>query len=59
MHKIIITLILLLLSNCQSNPYIDTHGIAFLDNKQAKLIVKESNKNDVRKLLGHPSSIGT
>ena len=59
MHKIIIILILLLLSNCQRNPVINTHGVVFLDKKQRNIIINKSNKNDVKKVLGHPSTIGT
>ena len=59
MHKIIFILILLLLSNCQRNPVINTHGVAFLDKKQKQLIIDKTNKNDVNKVLGHPSTIGT
>jgi len=59
MHKIVIIVILLLLSNCQRNPIIDTHGIAFLDKKQKQLIIDKTNKNDVKKALGHPSTIAT
>jgi outer membrane protein assembly factor BamE (lipoprotein component of BamABCDE complex) len=57
MHKIIIILIFLLLSNCHRNPVINTHGVPFLEIKQKNLIVKESNKNDVKKILGHPSTV--
>ena len=56
MHKIII-IIFLLLSNCQRNPVINTHGVPFLDIKQKNLIIKETNKNDVKKILGHPSTV--
>ena len=59
MHKIIIIVILLLLSNCQRNPIIDTHGVAFLDKKQKNLIIDKTNKNDVKKFLGHPSTVAT
>jgi len=59
MHKIIFIVILLLLSNCQRNPIIDTHGVAFLDKKQKNLVIEKSNKNDVKKVLGHPSTVGT
>ena len=59
MHRIIIILILLLLSNCQRNPVINTHGVVFLDKKQKNIIINKSNKNDVKKVLGHPSTIGT
>ena len=57
MHKITVILIFLLLSNCSQNPVINTHGVAFLDIKQKNLIVKKTNKNDVKKILGHPSTI--
>ena len=59
MHRIIIISILLLLSNCQRNPVINTHGVVFLDKKQKNIIINKSNKNDVKKVLGHPSTIGT
>ena len=58
MHKIIIIITFLLLSNCQRNPVINTHGVPFLDIKQKNLIIKKTNKNDVKKILGHPSTVG-
>ena len=57
MHKITIIIIFLLLSNCHRNPVINTHGVPFLDIKQKKLITKKSNKNDVKNILGHPSTV--
>ena len=59
MHKIVIIVILLLLSNCQRNPVINTHGVVFLDKKQKNLIIDKTNKNDVKKFLGHPSTVST
>ena len=59
MHKIITIIILLLLSNCQRNPVINTHGVAFLDKKQKHLIINKTNKNDVKEFLGHPSTVAT
>ena len=59
MHRIIVILILLLLSNCQRNPVIKTHGVPFLDKKQKKLIIEKTNKNDVKKAIGYPSTVGT
>ena len=59
MHNIIIIAILLLLSNCQRNPVINTHGVPFLDKKHEILIVDKINKNDVKKILGHPSVVAT
>ncbi len=32
------------------------HGVPFLEKKQSGLIVSESNKNDIRKILGNPST---
>ena len=32
------------------------HGVPYLEKKQAKLIVNESNKNDIQKILGSPST---
>ena len=57
MHKIIIILFFLLLSNCNRNPVINTHGVPFLDIKQKNLIIEKTNKNDVKKILGHPSTV--
>ena len=57
MHKIIIILIFLLLSNCRQNPVINTHGVPFLNVKQKNLIIEKTNKNDVKKILGHPSTV--
>ena len=59
MHKFIIILILLLLSNCQRKAVINTHGIAFLDKKHKNLIINESNRNDVKEIMGHPSTVST
>ena len=32
------------------------HGVPFLEKKQASLVVNKSNKNDIRKILGNPST---
>ena len=32
------------------------HGVPFLERKQASLIVNKSNKNDIKKTLGSPST---
>ena len=32
------------------------HGVPYLEKKQAKLIVNETNKNDIQKILGSPST---
>ena len=32
------------------------HGVPFLEKKQASLKINESNKNDIKKILGNPST---
>ena len=38
------------------NNVVKKHGVRNLEKKQEKLIILESNKNDIRKILGPPSS---
>jgi len=35
---------------------VDHHGVPFLEKKQALLIVNKTNKNDIKKILGNPST---
>ena len=58
MKKIYLILILLFISNCTLNKVIKHHGVHFLEKKQNKLIEGKSNKNDIIKLLGPPSTTG-
>jgi len=51
-------LILVFLTNCQRNPVIKTHGIAYLENRQKLIIVNKSNKNDAIEVLGRPATKG-
>ena len=37
-------------------PVVKHHGVPFLEKKQSKLIVNETNKNDIKKILGNPST---
>ena len=32
------------------------HGVPFLEKKQLELTINESNKNDIKKILGNPST---
>ncbi len=43
--------------NCSINKVSNTHGFRLIENKYNKVILNKSNKNDVRKLIGPPSSI--
>ena len=55
MIKIIFLTLLLLLSNCSLNKVVQHHGVHNLENKQNKLKVNQSNKNDIIKEIGPPS----
>ena len=47
---------LVCISNCTLNKVIKHHGVHFLEKKQENLIINRSNKNDIIKLLGPPST---
>ena len=57
MYKILyIILILFIVSNCSFKPVVKHHGVPSLEKKQLSIKVNESNKNDIRKILGIPST---
>ena len=57
MNKILyIILISLIVSNCSFKPVIKHHGVPFLEKKQLELTINKTNKNDIRKILGNPST---
>ena len=57
MYKILYIIILsFIVSNCSFKPVVKHHGVPFLEKKQSELIVNISNKNDIRKILGNPST---
>ena len=62
MKKIVITLIILsilaIISGCQRNPVLKTHGVAYLDKREKLLTTNQSNKNDVIEVLGQPATKG-
>ena len=51
--------IFFLISNCSFNLVDDHHGVFYLDKKQKKIIVNESNRNDILSILGEPSTKST
>ena len=51
--------IFILISNCSFNLVDDHHGVFFLDKKQKKIKVNESNTNDILSILGEPSTKST
>ena len=54
--KILYTFFLIILTNCQLKDSSNSHGIIFLENRAEKLIIKNSNKNDVIQIIGQPHS---
>ena len=57
MNKILyIIFISFIVSNCSFKPVVKHHGVPFLEKKQLELTVNKSNKNDIRKILGNPST---
>ena len=51
-----IILLSLVVSNCSLKPVVKHHGVPSLEKKQQSLLVNETNKNDIRKILGKPST---
>jgi len=57
MAKILyIILTAFIVSNCTFKPVVKHHGVPFLEKKQVKLVVNQSNKNDIKQILGIPST---
>jgi outer membrane protein assembly factor BamE (lipoprotein component of BamABCDE complex) len=46
----------LIVSNCSFKKVVKHHGVPFLEKKQSSLIVNKTNKNDIMKILGNPST---
>ena len=59
MNKIYFIIIFLFISNCSFNKAIKHHGVNLLEKKQEKLFLKTTNKNDIIKILGPPSTKST
>ncbi len=45
-----------IVTNCSMKKVVKHHGVPFLEKKQQSLIVNKTNKNDIRKILGNPST---
>ena len=51
-----IIFIILIVTSCSIKPVDNYHGVTFLEKKQKKLYINKSNKNDIIKILGAPST---
>ena len=57
MNKLLyIISIFFIVSNCSLKQVVKHHGVPNLEKKQKTLLVNSSNKNDIIKILGNPSS---
>ena len=54
--KIILILVFIIFANCSNQVVSKNHGIGSLDKKYNKIVLNESNKNDIVKLIG-PASV--
>jgi outer membrane protein assembly factor BamE (lipoprotein component of BamABCDE complex) len=46
----------LIVANCSFKPVVKHHGVPFLEKKQSSLVINKTNKNDIMKILGNPST---
>ena len=46
----------LVVVNCSTKKVVKHHGVPFLEKKQQSLILNKSNKNDIKRILGEPST---
>ena len=53
----LLILIIFFITACSSNKVTKNHGFITLDNKLENIIINKSNKNDIIKYIGYPSSI--
>ena len=56
MKYILLSFLFFFTINCTLNKASNTHGFRFTESKFDKILISKTNKNDVRKLLGPPSS---
>ena len=57
--RIFIILIILINTSCSFKNVVKHHGVHFLEKKQTKLKILESNTNDTKNILGYPSTKNT
>ena len=55
--KFFLIILLLFIVNCSTNKVSNNHGFTSLQAKFEKVIVNKTNKNDIIKIIGPPSSI--
>ena len=53
-HSISLIFVFFILIGCQLQEPSKNHGIVFLENRSNKLVINQSNQNDVLKIFGQP-----
>ena len=53
-NYILYFLVFIILIGCKLQEPLKTHGIIFLENRSKKLVLNQSNKNDVINIMGRP-----
>ena len=53
-NNILYLLVFIILISCKLQEPLKTHGIVFLENRSQKLVLNQSNKNDVIRIMGRP-----
>ena len=53
-NNLLYLLVFIILISCKLQEPLKTHGIIFLENRSQKLILNQSNKNDVIRIMGRP-----
>ena len=56
MKYLLLILLFLITLNCSGNKVTNSHGYNFISSKYDKIELNKTNKNDLRKLIGPPSS---
>ena len=54
--KILLIILTIFITSCKLNKIVNHHGVHDLENKSQKLSINETNINEIRKLLGPPST---
>ena len=53
-YKLFIIILFLFITACQLQESANNHGILFLENRSKKLVLNQTNSNDIIKILGRP-----
>ena len=55
--RFLLLLIIFFITACSSNKVSKNHGFISLESKLEEIVINKSNKNDIIKIIGYPSSI--